>query len=150
MIRDAEVTEGMTAREETIELLRSDGYDLVTASKLARFILLWAKVLLLEKELNMSYVFYEDAGHGWLKVPTRELLKLGIVEQITPYSYLSKDGRFAFLEEDCDLTTFVDAKTAIGEKWPYVVRHSERSRIRNYPHYQSDWILEHADYLKRG
>jgi hypothetical protein len=49
----------------------------------------------------MIYTFYEDPGHGWLEVQTVELVELGIVGDITPYSYLK--GTLAYLEEDCDL-----------------------------------------------
>ena len=57
-----------------------------------------------------NYVFYEDPGHGWLRVPTLELVKLGIADKITPCSYIHPSGKWAYLEEDCDLTTFLIAK----------------------------------------
>jgi len=53
------------------------------------------------------YNFYEDPGHGWLKVPIKEILKLNIADKIT-YSYML--GEYAYLEEDSDLSTFVNAK----------------------------------------
>jgi hypothetical protein len=58
----------------------------------------------------MNYNLITDPGHGWLAVPFAELRSLGIAEQITHYSYLSRDGRTAYLEEDCDLSTFARAK----------------------------------------
>lgn len=51
--------------------------------------------------------FYSDGGHGWLKVSKKQLRLLGIENQISQYSYMR--GDFAYLEEDCDLTTFVVA-----------------------------------------
>ncbi len=55
------------------------------------------------------YTFHEDPGHGWLEVPVEELHRLEIYKKITPYSYLSMDGKVAFLEEDCDAGTFLNA-----------------------------------------
>lgn len=60
----------------------------------------------------MTYTFYEDAGHGWLRVPLAELQALGIADSITGYSY--KDAQHAYLEEDLDLSTFINAK---GVQW---------------------------------
>jgi hypothetical protein len=54
------------------------------------------------------YTFYEDPGHGWLEVPMAELEELGIAGLITSCSYM--DGDKAYLEEDCDLSTFMAAK----------------------------------------
>jgi len=83
-----------------------------------------------------SLTFYADAGHGWLKVKKTELVRLGISEKITAYSYQFKE--WAYLEEDCDLSTFADA---IGrEKWQSItdkipLKMSEFSRIRHYSRY---------------
>jgi hypothetical protein len=41
-------------------------------------------------------------------VPLSELDQLGIHDDITDYSY--EDNLYAYLEEDCDLTTFLKAK----------------------------------------
>lgn len=60
------------------------------------------------------YLFLEDPGHGWLKVSLEELHELGIANQISHYSY--QDGRFAYLEEDCDAPRFLAAKEAAGQK----------------------------------
>ncbi len=54
------------------------------------------------------YLFIETPGHGWLRVPLSELDALGIRDKITKYSY--EDDLYAYLEEDDDLTTFVEAK----------------------------------------
>jgi len=55
----------------------------------------------------MRYTLHEDPGHGWLEVPIRELAALGIEDKITGYSFIY--GESAFLEEDCDLATFIRA-----------------------------------------
>lgn len=59
---------------------------------------------------SKPYTFYEDPGHGWLEVPTQELRDLGIADKISGYSYISSDGKRAYLEEDCDLSVFLEAK----------------------------------------
>lgn len=85
-----------------------------------------------------KYTFHSDPAHGWLAVPLAELAKLGIANQISGYSYA--DGVYAYLEEDCDLSTFINAKQRIGE-WPsfdemtIVLHYDESCYIRNMNHY---------------
>jgi hypothetical protein len=81
-----------------------------------------------------KYMFYQDPGHGWVKVFVRELKQLGIEDKISMYSYRRKD--IAYLEEDCDLEKFLQAKHARGEGVELVERHTNRaSKIRNYNRY---------------
>jgi len=54
------------------------------------------------------YLFIDTPAHGWLRVPLSELDALRIRDNITEYSY--EDDLYAYLEEDCDLTTFIEAK----------------------------------------
>jgi hypothetical protein len=61
-----------------------------------------------------QYRFHADPGHGWLEVPVAELAALGIADKVSGYSYLSRDGKTAYLEEDCDATVFVAAKAPGG------------------------------------
>lgn len=53
------------------------------------------------------YSFINDPGHGWLRVPYQDLVKSGVESKITMYSYRSRE--FAYLEEDCDAGTFLQA-----------------------------------------
>ena len=85
------------------------------------------------------YTFFTDAGHGWLKVPVSELLELGIENDISKYSYLS--GDWAYLEEDCDMTKFIDAHYARGLDVRWNVRVSQWSSVRNYPRYSVQQVL---------
>lgn len=62
------------------------------------------------KTLKLTY--YTDAGHGWLKVNRAELDALGISDKVSAYSY--QKGDFAYLEEDCDASLFMDAAKAAG------------------------------------
>jgi hypothetical protein len=89
------------------------------------------------------YLFFEDAGHGWLRVPRSELEDLGVAGEISTCSY-QRLG-YAYLEEDCDLGKFLRAKRVGGRRvidwlsdwWPLNVKikHSEKSAIRRYDHY---------------
>lgn len=83
----------------------------------------------------MKYKFYQDAGHGWLRVKLRELLELGILGQISAYSYVSPSVEWAYLEEDCDMQKFLDAKNP--ENWRDIVQFMKQSKgdsqIRKYP-----------------
>ena len=79
----------------------------------------------------MKLNFYEDAGHGWLAVPLPLLEKLGIMDQISRYSYMR--GRFAHLEEDCDYSRFAAAMHAAGLSFTVREHHTDkRSKIRGY------------------
>ena len=60
------------------------------------------------------YKYHEDPGHGWVEVPMTELRRLQIADKISPYSY--RAGSIAYLEEDCDASLWVNAKTAAGEE----------------------------------
>lgn len=80
------------------------------------------------KTLELNYHY--DAGHGWLKVPITLLLDLDIVHRISPYSY--RDRFYAYLEEDCDMSFFLetckanDIETVIAE-----INDGDHSNIRN-------------------
>ena len=82
----------------------------------------------------MKYHFYNDPGHGWLKVQRAELVELGLTDRITSCSY--QRGAYVYLEEDCDFRTFWLAKWAGKTPPEFVEHHSDRqSRIRNYAPY---------------
>jgi O-succinylbenzoate synthase len=53
----------------------------------------------------MKFTFHVDPGHGWLEVPMDLVITIG--SQISPYSYQSRDGKKAYLEEDCDAPAFI-------------------------------------------
>ncbi len=86
----------------------------------------------------MIYQKYDDAAHGWLRVPVKKLFELNIHRDISNYSYLSPSGKYAYLEEDMDLTTFFKAHIATFGTEPEIKYHYglERSHIRSYPMYQ--------------
>ena len=96
-----------------------------------------------------GYVFYEDAGHAWLKVSRKELDDLHVDTLISCFSYTK--GDYVYLEEDADLTTYLrakglDTREAVQTWWDANVQTqlSNRSSVRNYEAFKPD-----MDKLKR-
>ena len=78
-----------------------------------------------------TYVFYSDPGHGWIAVERQELMALGILFQVSHYSY--QKGNMVYLEEDCDASLFIKAKRDAGIEVKLVEHDSNYdSHIRNY------------------
>lgn len=79
---------------------------------------------------------YSDAGHGWLAVPRKELIELGIESKISNCSF--QRGDMVYLEEDCDMTVYMNShpewnKSNVKFKESHT---DKRSKIRNYEHFQ--------------
>jgi len=85
----------------------------------------------------MKINVYADPGHAWAKVKKSTLAKLGIADKITTYSYMR--GDYAYLEEDCDLSTLVSALRAAGVPFEFKehVARFKQSKIRNYDYYRA-------------
>jgi hypothetical protein len=88
---------------------------------------------LIMRSLTLNY--YQDPGHGWVRVSIGLLHGLKIAHEITPYSYRRED--YAYLEEDCDLSRLLAAAEAAGIT--VKLRHfhtNKQSKIRGYrPYY---------------
>jgi hypothetical protein len=85
-----------------------------------------------------SITIYTDAGHGWAKVRLNDLYNLNIVDKISSYSYIrySSGKAYAYLEEDCDLSTYLKALDAKGVKFRMIEKHTNKSsKIRSYHRY---------------
>ena len=83
----------------------------------------------------MTFDFYSDPGHGWLKVSKSLLLKIIGAQWrsvFTPFSY--ERGDFVYLEEDCDLSRFINWMESVGLTVNIRQRpqSNNRSRIRSY------------------
>ena len=79
-----------------------------------------------------KYRFYTDPGHGWLAVKRQELIDLNIIEKISGFSY--QKGQTVYLEEDCDASLFLAAKTIDPKN--IICRHTDkRSPIRSYKNF---------------
>jgi hypothetical protein len=84
--------------------------------------------------MDLSRIFWiTDPGHGWLVVPMEDVHTAGCAEQITAYSYQSRDGQTAYLEEDCDAGTFIDATGIEYEPGIFPSRYTEGPSPRNLP-----------------
>lgn len=82
-----------------------------------------------------KYDVYADPSHAWAKVKLSELKRLGIADKITPYSY--QRGNYVYLEEDNDLTLFINAKKEKGEEVSFNEHTGDKSsKIRSYPPYK--------------
>ena len=87
----------------------------------------------------MKIKVYADPQHAWARVPIKLLYRLGIQDKITPYSYMR--GVYAYLEEDCDLTTLINALQSQGIQFSFDEYHGNKtSRIRNYLRYTTGGI----------
>jgi hypothetical protein len=85
-----------------------------------------------------SITIYTDPSHGWAKVSLTELHKLNIADKISTYSYLHilKNDLFAYLEEDCDLSTYLKALDSKGIAFKIIEKHTDKSsKIRSYSRY---------------
>lgn len=89
---------------------------------------------LLKGIVSRNLIFHTDPGHGWLEVQYTDLLKLGIDQEISYFSY-SHQG-CVYLEEDCDAGVFMDAAKAAGWEIKITERHEENTPIRNYRSYR--------------
>lgn len=79
-----------------------------------------------------QFKFHSDAGHGWLAVKRDLIYKLKIEHKITRFSY--QKGSTVYLEEDMDMTTFINAFTAANGYKPVIMHQPSvnRSMIRSY------------------
>lgn len=85
---------------------------------------------------RMTLDFYQDSGHGWARVKLQTLVKLGISDKITRYSYVRNEH--AYLEEDCDLGLLFKTCDAKGIKLVLREHHTNKqSKIRSYENYPS-------------
>jgi len=80
----------------------------------------------------MQITIYSDAGHAWAKVSRALLVKLGILETISHYSYQKGDN--CYLEEDSDLGKLLLALQAAGKTYSFKERVAKirQSKIRSY------------------
>ena len=58
---------------------------------------------------TVKYMFISDPGHGWLAVPATTIRKLGLAQDISPYSYVSDTGKTVYCEEDGDAGLVIKA-----------------------------------------
>lgn len=83
--------------------------------------------------MSLKLKYYTDPGHGWVAVKKTLLVKLGIADKISVYSYMK--GKTAYLEEDDDASKLVDMLKSSGIAYELVEKYSDRSPIRSYERY---------------
>jgi len=87
----------------------------------------------------MQLNFYQDPGHGWVRVSKKLIRELKIKTEISSSSYVKHP--YVYLEEDGDLAVFLRAMEKIGKKVTFKEFHTDNnSRIRNYIPY-SQWEI---------
>lgn len=80
--------------------------------------------------------FFHDPGHGWLEVDMLHIIGLELTEKISRFSYIR--AGYAYLEEDCDATLFIEVAKEAGIKVNYISHFSNAdSEIRSYARYSS-------------
>jgi hypothetical protein len=85
-----------------------------------------------------TYRFIADPDHGWIEVTALEVHRLGIAGRISTHSYMSRDGKLVYLEEDVDAGHFFRAKERFSE--PVALRDeydSNRSTLRTLPRFDA-------------
>ena len=93
--------------------------------------------------MKKQYAVYNDPGHGWMAVKRQELEELGILNQISSYSY--QRGQTVYLEEDCDASLFIQTKKARGEELQIKDQHTDHnSPIRSYESFTPNILGEHS------
>lgn len=71
-----------------------------------------------------NYTWLNDPSHGWLSVPRKDVIALGVAGKISSYSY--QKGNRVYLEEDMDAGIFLDAAKAAG--WEISFKHSHTDK----------------------
>jgi hypothetical protein len=83
----------------------------------------------------MEIKFFADPAHGWGEVPMSMIKELGIADKISHYSYMK--GEMAYLEEDCDLSLFINALEAKGVPYEFAEFSTNYdSPVRRYQSYK--------------
>ena len=93
--------------------------------------------------MTKAYKYYSDPGHGWLAVKVSDLTKVGLYPaNITAYSY--HRGGTVYLEEDCDMGSFITAYRSTFGTDPRITAKSTNkySPIRSYAS-----VRAAADYM---
>ena len=82
--------------------------------------------------------FFSDPGHGWVRFSLVRLAELGMLNEISPYSY--QRGKYVFLEEDRDLGRLTARLQREGYRVFNWKHHStnRQSKIRGYASYGSN------------
>jgi hypothetical protein len=98
---------------------------------------------------RMTLDYYQDSGHGWVKIHLDKLKALGIDKDISYFSYTR--GSYAYLEEDGDLSILIKACNDKGIVLKFREHNSDRdSKIRNYQsyYYGNDDLIKEVQLIR--
>ena len=86
----------------------------------------------------LEFEFISDPGHGWLAVDYLLLEDLDIHKTISHYSYRNRG--MAYLEEDRDLSIFIQTLDELGIAYKITERNSSdnEATLRRYNNYYID------------
>ena len=85
-------------------------------------------------QVDRLLTFHTDPGHGWLETTIQELMKYGIHNKVSKYSY--RDGDRVFLEEDCDAGLLLRAYQEHGVVYGTMDKHVDYDHpIRRKPRF---------------
>jgi len=96
-----------------------------------------------QRRKKMELKWITDAGHGWLKVRTRDVAAKypEILSKVSGYSYMNNVGSVLYLEEDQDCALLLEAMIADGSETRETLREIPEfyegavSSIRRLKHY---------------
>jgi hypothetical protein len=88
----------------------------------------------------MKIKFYSDPGHGWYAVKRKLIVELGLIGEISGFSY--QRGKTVYLEEDSDAPKVFRALNQQGYDTATIVRPilatNTPHRIRNYESFRNE------------
>lgn len=96
--------------------------------------------------MSLVLNWFADPGHAWLRVEVSELIQLGIADKVSRYSYVGRNGQYAYLEEDCDAGLYIQARNPEG---PIEWNHKEyvtdyNTGVRSMRHYDYETVMRGA------
>lgn len=85
---------------------------------------------------TLKFTHLADPSHGWVKVKRSQLIRMGVLNKISGYSY--EKGDHVYLEEDTDASEFFNRLDALGKKWEVVYKTtiSKQSKVRSYNQFE--------------
>lgn len=79
----------------------------------------------------MKIIYHNDGGHGWYAVKRKKLETMGILNNVSGFSY--ERGETVYLEEDCDASLFFNALSETEKQQIKVIdSYQDRSPVRGY------------------
>ena len=90
--------------------------------------------------MNKTFNYYIDGGHGWVAVKRKLLKQLGVLKQVTEFSF--QKGETVYLEEDHDTRIFWEAFEKEFNCKPLLIEKISRgiSHVRRYQRFSIDGI----------